>query len=48
MGDNPFAELAEASELLVTLHKQEISSSDQSILRALEILLNRGATRKRS
>ena len=39
MGDKPFAELAEASELLVTLHKQEISSPDQSILRALEILL---------
>ena len=39
MGDKPFADLAEASELLVTLHKQAISSPDQSILRALEILL---------
>ena len=39
MGDKPFADLAEARELLFTLHKQAKSSPDQSILRALEILL---------
>ena len=39
MGDKQFADLAEAKELLMTLHKQAISSPDQSILRALEILL---------
>ena len=39
MGDKQFADLAEAKELLVTLHKQAISSPDHSILRALEILL---------
>ena len=39
MGDRPFADLAEAKELLMTLHKQAISSPDQSILRALIIVL---------
>ena len=39
MGDKQFADLAEAQELLITLGKQAISSPDQSILRALEILL---------
>ena len=39
MGDKQFADLAEAKELLITLYKQSISSPDQSILRALNILL---------
>ena len=40
MGDKPFADLAEARELLITLGKQAISSPNHSILRALDILLS--------